>query len=167
VRADVAASIRDAMKQAGVDFVATLPENNLEPLVALFRDDPAVIHVPLAREEEGIGLCTGAYLGGKVPAMVMMDAGLLTCANALTVLANQSGIPMLLVVGYSGGLGERYFMHTPLGRVVEPTIQALGLIHSVLTRAEDVPRQIERANILAHSSKRPVVVLLDDECLRQ
>jgi sulfopyruvate decarboxylase subunit alpha len=155
------------MKQAGVDFVASLPENNLEPLIGLLRDDPAIIHVPLAREEEGIGVCAGAYLGGKTPAMVMMDAGLLASANGLTVLAGQSGIPILLVVGYSGGLGERYFMHTPVGRVIEPTIQALGIVHTVVERADDVPRQIERANVLAHSSKRPVVVLLDDECLRQ
>ncbi len=167
MRSDVAVRIRDAMKQAGVNFVATLPENNLEPLVALFRDDADVIHVPLAREEEGIGVCTGAYLGGKVPGAIMMDAGLLACSNALTVLANQAGIPMLLVVGYSGGLGERYFMHTPLGRVVEPVISALGIVCTVADRADVGAGKIARANVLAHSSKRPVVVLLDDECLRQ
>jgi sulfopyruvate decarboxylase subunit alpha len=167
VRPDVAITLHDALKAAGVDFVASLPENNLEPLIACFRADPDVVHVPLAREEEGIGVCAGAYLGGKVPALIMMDAGLLTCANALTVLAIQAGIPMLLVVGYSGGLGERYFMHTPLGPVVEPVLRALGLVYTVLERAADAPRQLARANTLAHSAKRPVVVLLDDECLRQ
>jgi len=167
VRPDVAARIHDAMTAAGVNFVATLPENNLEPLVRLFRDDPAVTHVPLAREEEGIGICTGAYLGGKVPAMIMMDAGLLTCGNALAVLAIQSGIPMLLVVGYSGGLGERYFMHTPLGPVVEPMLRALNIVYSVAERADDVGHQIGRAQTLAQSARRPVAVLLDDECLRQ
>jgi sulfopyruvate decarboxylase subunit alpha len=167
VRADVAARVRDGMRQAGVDFVASLPENNLEPLVALFRDAPDVIHVPLAREEEGIGVCTGAYLGGRVPAVIMMDAGLLACSNALTVLAGQAGIPMLLLVGYSGGLGEPYFMHTPLGRVLEPLLGALGIVYTLADHADDVGEKIVRANILAHSSKRPVVVLLDGECLRQ
>ena len=167
MRPDVAARIHDAMTQAGVDFVATLPENNLEPLVRLFRDDPAVTHVPLAREEEGIGIATGAYLGGKVPALIMMDAGLLTCGNALAVLAVQSGIPLLLVVGYSGGLGERYFMHTPLGPVVEPSLRALGIVYTVAERADAVCSQIGRAQALAQSARRPVAVLLDDECLRQ
>jgi sulfopyruvate decarboxylase subunit alpha len=167
VRADVAARIRDGMRQAGVDFVASLPENNLEPLVGLFRDAPDVIHVPLAREEEGIGVCAGAYLGGKVPAMIMMDAGLLACSNALTVLAGQAGIPMLLLVGYSGGLGERYFMHTPLGRVLEPLLGALGIVYTVVERADDVADKLVRANTLAYSSKRPVAVVLDGECLRQ
>jgi sulfopyruvate decarboxylase subunit alpha len=155
------------MQQAGVNLVASLPENNLEPLVSLFRDAPDVIHVPLAREEEGIGVCTGAYLGGKVPAMIMMDAGLLACSNALTVLAGQAGIPMLLLVGYSGGLGEPYFMHTPLGRVLEPLLGALGVVYTLADRPEEVGDKIVRANTLAHSSKRPVVVLLDGECLRQ
>ena len=106
-------------------------------------------------------------LGGKVPAMIMMDAGLLTCGNALAVLAIQSGIPMLLVVGYSGGLGERYFMHTPLGPVVEPTLRALSIVYTVAERADCVSDQIARAQTLAQSAKRPVAVLLDDECLRQ
>ncbi len=167
MRAEVAARIREGMQRAGVNLVASLPENNLEPLVALFRDAADVIHVPLAREEEGIGVCTGAYLGGKVPAMIMMDAGLLACSNALTVLAVQAGIPMLLLVGYSGGLGEPYFMHTPLGRVVEPLLNALGLVYTVVERADTVVEKLVRANTLAHSSKRPVVVLLDGECLRQ
>lgn len=112
-------------------------------------------------------MCAGAYLGGKVPAMIMMDAGLLACSNALTVLAVQAGIPMLLLVGYSGGLGEPYFMHTPLGRVVEPLLNALGLVYTVAERADTVGDKLVRANTLAHSSKRPVVVLLDGECLRQ
>ena len=167
MRADVAAQIREGLRQAGVNFVATLPENNLEPLVGLFRDASDIVHVPLAREEEGIGVCAGAYLGGKVPAMIMMDAGLLACSNALTVLAGQAGIPMLLLVGYSGGLGERYFMHTPLGRVVEPLLGALGLVYTVAERVDDAIDKIVRANTLAHSSKRPVAVLLDGECLRQ
>ncbi len=167
MRAEVAARIREGMQRAGVNLVASLPENNLEPLVALFRNAADVIHVPLAREEEGIGVCTGAYLGGKVPAMIMMDAGLLACSNALTVLAVQAGIPMLLLVGYSGGLGEPYFMHTPLGRVVEPLLNALGLVYTVAERADTVGDKLVRANTLAHSSKRPVVVLLDGECLRQ
>jgi sulfopyruvate decarboxylase subunit alpha len=167
MRADVAACIQRGMKQAGVNFVASLPENNLEPLIALFREDAEVTHVPLAREEEGIGICAGAYLGGKVPAMIMMDAGLLACSNALTVLAMQAGIPMLLVVGYSGSLGEQYFMHTPLGRVVEPCLRALNVVYSVAARADEVGRLLVRANTLAHSAKQPVAVLLDDECLRQ
>ena len=167
MRAAVAACIRDAMKQAGVDFVASLPENNLEPLIGLVREDAELLHVPLAREEEGIGVCAGAYLGGKVPALIMMDAGLLACSNALTVLANQAGIPMLLLVGYSGGLGERYFMHTPLGRVLEPALSALGIVYTIADKAEDVAERITRANTLAHSAKRPVAVLLDGECLRQ
>lgn len=50
MRAEVAARIREGMQRAGVNLVASLPENNLEPLVALFRNAADVIHVPLARE---------------------------------------------------------------------------------------------------------------------
>ena len=46
-------------------------------------EDPDIHHVPVTREEEGIGICAGAYLDGKRPAMVMMNAGFVLSANAL------------------------------------------------------------------------------------
>ena len=54
-----------------------------------------------------------------------------------------------------------------LGRVVEPCLRALNIVHSVASRADEVGRLLVRANTLAHSAKQPVAVLLDDECLRQ
>jgi sulfopyruvate decarboxylase subunit alpha len=165
--AEAAQRFIGGLKEAGVDFVVAVPDINLLELMKALAADKDIEYTPVGREEEGIGICAGAYLGGKVPAMIMMDAGLLACSNALTVLAGQAGIPMLLLVGYSGGLGERYFMHTPLGRVLEPLLGALGIVYTVAERADDVADKILRANTLAYSSKRPVAVVLDGECLRQ
>jgi sulfopyruvate decarboxylase TPP-binding subunit len=75
MRREVAAEIVDSLKEAGIDFVATLTEANLHDLVMALGEDTDIHHVPVTREEEGIGICAGAYLGGKNPAMVMMNAG--------------------------------------------------------------------------------------------
>jgi sulfopyruvate decarboxylase subunit alpha len=83
MKREVAAEIVDSLKEAGVDFVATLTEVNLHDLVMALGEDKAIHQVAVTREEEGIGICAAAYLGGKKPAMVMMNAGFLLSTNAL------------------------------------------------------------------------------------
>ncbi|MCK4652782.1 MAG: sulfopyruvate decarboxylase subunit alpha, partial [Methanosarcinales archaeon] len=66
----------NALKNAGIDFVASVPCVNLIELLDEIECDEGIVHVPVTREEEGIGVCAGAYLGGKNPAMVMQNSGL-------------------------------------------------------------------------------------------
>ena len=53
MKREVAAEIVDSLKDAGVDFVATLTEANLHDLVMAAGEDKAIHHVPVTREEEG------------------------------------------------------------------------------------------------------------------
>ena len=156
----------EGLKAAGINFVATLPEANLQNLVGHVATDPAFTWVPLAREEEGFGICAGAWLGGKKPAMVMMNAGLLTCCTAIATLNRLAGIPVLLLVGCSGGPGEKYWMHAEVGRYTEPILRAMDLVYQVCERVEDLADTIAAAQHLAVSSKSPVAVLLNKACLR-
>jgi sulfopyruvate decarboxylase TPP-binding subunit len=52
MKREVAAEIVDSLKEAGVDFVATLTEANLHDLVIALGEDSAIHHVPVTREEE-------------------------------------------------------------------------------------------------------------------
>ncbi|MBI2091182.1 MAG: sulfopyruvate decarboxylase subunit alpha, partial [Deltaproteobacteria bacterium] len=79
--------ILEAMKEAGINFVTSLPDHNLACLLELVDKDPDLKHVPLCREEEGIGICAGAYLGGKTTAIIMQNGGFLNSCNALTTTA--------------------------------------------------------------------------------
>ena len=56
MKREVAAEIVDSLKEAGIDFVATLTEANLHDLVMALGEDTDIHHVPVTREEEGIGL---------------------------------------------------------------------------------------------------------------
>jgi sulfopyruvate decarboxylase TPP-binding subunit len=49
MKREVAAEIVDSLKEAGVDFVATLTEANLHDLVMAVAEDPAMHHVPVTR----------------------------------------------------------------------------------------------------------------------
>ncbi|OGQ84845.1 MAG: hypothetical protein A3G40_05490 [Deltaproteobacteria bacterium RIFCSPLOWO2_12_FULL_57_22] len=162
----IAAEIVSALKEAGVDFVATLTEANLHELVMALAEERGILHVPVTREEEGIGICAGAYLGGKRPAMVMMNAGFLLSANALATVCLHPGIPVLMLIGHSGGLGEENPSHGTVGMLTEPVLQALHIVYDRLGRSEEIRRAVLDAHTLARSSRRPVALLLNKEALR-
>lgn len=150
--------ILEGLKEAGVDLVASVPDINLVELITLIGEDPAITHVPVGREEEGIGVCAGAYLGGKRPAMLMQNAGLMNSCNGIVTTALQFGIPILLLVYYAGDLGDTAF-HM-LGLLTEPVLQGLGLKYTVLRDPLLVKAQIARAVTSAEASKRPVALVL-------
>ena len=60
-----------AIKQAGIEFVATLPDENIVEIIKAVDHDPDLEHIPLCREEEGIGICAGLYLTGKKTSLIM------------------------------------------------------------------------------------------------
>jgi sulfopyruvate decarboxylase subunit alpha len=155
--------IVESMKEAGVSFVTSLPDANLQKLLALVDADPELAHVTLAREEEGIGICAGAYMGGLTPAIIMQNGGFLNSCNALTTTALNFNIPILLLIYYAGDLGDEGF--SMLGSVTEPVLRGLGIRYQVLRRLEEIKRIIEGASILAIDSRRPVAVLLTKDVL--
>jgi len=60
--------ILSGLKEAGIDVVASVPDINVLELINLLYESRDITHIPVGREEEGIGVCTGAYLGGRHPA---------------------------------------------------------------------------------------------------
>ncbi len=160
---EAATNFIEALKRARVDFVATLPDLKLVEVIRAVDKDPDLKHVPLCREEEGVGICAGAYLTGKKPALLMQNAGLLNSCNALTTTCLQFQIPLLLLIYYAGDIGDRGF--AIVGSVTEPVLEALGIRTYVLRKMDEVAETLRGAQILAEDSRRPVAVLLTKNIL--
>ena len=158
-----AAAILAGLKKAGIDFVASLPDEKMVELIRAVDRDTDLKHVPLCREEEGIGICAGAYLGGKKTAIIMQNAGFLNSCNALTTTSLQFQIPLLMLIYYAGDIGDRGF--TTLGSVTEPVLHAMGFRTYVLRHRDEIDTTLRGAQILADDSKRPVAVLLTKSVL--
>lgn len=148
------------MKQAGIRVAATLPETWLVPLVNLIKDDPEMKLVEVSREEEAVGICMGAHLGGIRSAVVIQNHGLFACVNPLISLGNLYKLPVLLFISYRGNFGENDPWHTTGGRVTEPLLQAINVPYQCVTDPERVITQIADAQALAESSLTPVALLL-------
>jgi len=151
------------LKSAGINFVATLPDVNLADVLREVEEDREIIHVPLCREEEGIGICAGAYLVGKKCAAIMQNGGFFNSNNAIVSTLLQYQIPLLLLIYYAGDIGDRTFSTT--GSMTEPVLQALGIRYYIMRDSEDAAELIKRAQVLSEDAKRPVALLVTKEVL--
>jgi sulfopyruvate decarboxylase subunit alpha len=155
--------IFNGLRKAGIDLVATLPDINLFELLSVVGEDQNIIHVPLCREEEGIGICAGGYLVGKKGALIMQNGGLYNSVNGIVSTLLQYQIPVLLLVYYAGDMGDRNFSTT--GSMTEPVLKGLGIRYYTLRNPDQAQQLIYRAQVLAEDSRLPVAVLLTKEGL--
>ena len=156
-------AILGGLKKAGINLVASLPDINCLDLIDALERDAEIVHVPLCREEEGVGICAGARLVGKKPALVMQNAGLLNSCNGIVTTGIQLELPILLIVYYAGDIGDRGFAR--VGTATIPVLDALGVRHYLLRSVEEIDWTFKNAWILAEDSSRPVAVLLTKDVL--
>src|SRR3989449_8651970 len=157
--------VYNGLKRAGVKIVSALPETWLVHLISMAEADPEMTLVRLAREEEAIGISSGAHLAGVRSALLMQNHGFLAAINPIVSLAFLYKIPLLMLISYRGHLGERYPWQTQGGRFTEPILKALAIPYDHLTDPMDVERQISEAQTLAESSLTPVALLLSRQLM--
>lgn len=152
--------VYEALKACGVKLVSALPETWLVHLLQMAEDDPEMILVRLAKEEEGVGISAGAHLAGVKSAMLLQNHGFLASVNGIVSLARLYRIPLLMLISYRGEFGERDPWQTEGGGVTEPLLQALEIPYERLDEPVHVPHRIRQAQTLAESSLKPVALLL-------
>jgi sulfopyruvate decarboxylase subunit alpha len=160
---EAAKTIVTGLKGAGINLIATLPDVNIADLLREVEEDRELTHVPLCREEEGIGICAGAYLVGKKCAAIMQNGGFFNSNNAIVSTLLQYQIPLLLLIYYAGDIGDRTFSTT--GSMTEPVLQALGIRYYIMRDIDDAPELIQRAQVMTEDAKRPVALLMTKEAL--
>ncbi len=158
-----ALALLEGIKKAGINLIASLPDINCLDLINALERDAEIIHVPLCREEEGVGICAGARLVGKKPALLMQNAGLLNSCNGIVTTAIQLELSILFLVYYAGDIGDKGFAR--VGAATIPVLDALGVRHYLLRKPEEIDWTLKNAWILAEDSSRPVAVLLTKDVL--
>jgi sulfopyruvate decarboxylase subunit alpha len=153
-------AIYRGLKRAGIDFATSVPCVNLQQLLTLVEEDPNIIHVPVTREEEGVGLCAGAWMAGLRPALLMQNSGLGNCINALASLDFLYGIPLLMIISHRGGRGEPMVGQVPMGRLTVPLLDAIQIPHISPTCAEAEDAVIDAWH-QAEADRKPAAILLD------
>ena len=149
-----------ALKANGVRLVSALPETWLVHLIRMAEEDPEMMLVRLAKEEEGVGISAGAHLAGVKSAMLMQNHGFLASINGIVSCAQLYRIPLLMLISYRGEFGERDPWQTEGGGVTEDLLRALRIPFAYLDNVSHVAARIRKAQTLAGSANKPVALLL-------
>ncbi|HEY1330563.1 MAG TPA: thiamine pyrophosphate-binding protein [Actinomycetota bacterium] len=157
--------VYEGLKAAGVGLVSALPETWLVHLIRMAEDDPDMILVRLAKEEEGVGVSMGAHLAGMPSALLMQNHGLLQSINGIVSGAMLYKIPLVMIVSDRGHLGERDPWQTEGGKFTRRILDALNIVRDELRDPDEADEKIARAVALAQSSLSPVALLLTRELM--
>ena len=152
--------VYDALKANGIRLLSALPETWLVHMIRMADEDPEMILVRLAKEEEGVGISAGAHLAGVRSAMLMQNHGFLASINGIVSCAQLYRIPLLMLISYRGDFGERDPWQTEGGAVTEDLLRALRIPFARLDDRGSVALRIANAQTLALSSNKPVALLL-------
>ena len=152
--------IVDALKAAGIDFVATLPDSYNTQVHKLIRDDPAFKWVVATREDEAMAIAGGAFLGGKKPCVIMEASGFGNCAGYLARIAIVHHIPLLILSSHVPALGEMYYHHSETRYLAEPVLKGCGIPYCALMRIEDADTIIREAQLTVEGQKVPVAIMI-------
>src|SRR6187455_3778677 len=136
--------IYDALKECGVGLVSALPETWLVHLIRMAEDDPEMILVRLAKEEEGVGISAGAHLSGTKSAMLMQNHGFLASINGIVSCAQLYRIPLLMLISHRGEFGERDPWQTEGGGVTTHVLDALRIPHTELDNPAHVAKRMQK-----------------------
>ena len=153
-------SVVEAFRAQDVRFIVHVPDKVLAPLIARFEADATFDVVAPTREEEGVGIVCGAYLGGRRGALLMQNSGLGNALNALASLAVPYQVPFVMVISQRGEWGEFNPAQVPMSRAVRPSLDALAIPHHTLESEDEVEKTVEAAIRLAYSTERPVALIL-------
>ncbi len=158
--------ILDSLKDAGVNFVVTVPCSLLTELIELVDSDENMAHVPVTREEEGIGVLAGAHFGGRNVAAIMQNSGVGNSINALASLCLVYKIPMLLLLSHRGGPGEEMSAQVPMGQATPNLLKAVKIPCFDLDTTDGIESTILGCYRLAQASRMPVAIFLSRSLLR-
>ncbi len=158
---DSSEAVFDGLKDAGIDLIVSVPCVNLSKILNMIDEDEDIIHIPVTREEEGIGICAGAYLGGKKPAILMQNSGLGNSINALKSLTELYEMPLLMIMSHRGTEGENICGQVPMGESTPLILEAMDFQFFKPGTPEGAYEDILNAWDLSVEEGKPVSVLLE------
>jgi len=153
-------TIHRTLAALDVRQIAYVPDAGHTRLLKLCAGDPAMRMVKLTREEEGIGLVAGAWLGGERGVLLMQSSGVGNCINAIASITATCRFPLLMLVTMRGEWGEGNPWQVPMGRAAPDVLAAVGVEIARCKRAGEVAESVEAMAGLAFKSSCAAAVLL-------
>jgi len=159
------AAAAEANNLPGINFVACLPDSAFQELYLPVSSDPKITYVQVASENDGVGVCMGAWLGGMKPALLVENTGFTLGTYALLRGPMAFGVPMLLLISHRGELGDERWFSVPFGWGTKPLLDSMRITHRSVEKTEEVSAAISNAVKSMNSMQAPVAILFSGEIL--
>ncbi|MEK9627895.1 MAG: thiamine pyrophosphate-binding protein [Nitrospinota bacterium] len=146
--------------QENYKFFTGIPCSLLSGLIYELEGQQDARYVPAVREDAAVGLCTGAYLAGAQPVLLMQNSGLGYSLNAFTSLNLIYHIPMLVIMSWRGKDGKDAPEHIIMGDIDKRLLETAGMEYSLLseTNCDEV---IQKANKKILEEKLPYTLIVE------
>lgn len=154
------------LKAANVDLVAMLPDHGFDRVQKTIAADPSFTFVPVSNEGIGVGICAGAFLGGKTPAIMIPTSGLLVAAWPLASLNNLWNMPLLLLIPYRGDVGDAQAVMRTYKFTTEPILRDLHIPYVIVSEISKIEGVIKDAVASTFAWQNPICLLFTGETLR-
>jgi sulfopyruvate decarboxylase alpha subunit len=152
--------VLDTLKRNEVRIVPYVPDRVLTPLIKSLHADSFFTTFATAREEEAIGIVSGAWMGGVRGAVLMQTSGFATLANVLASLAVPYQIPLIMFVSERGTLGEFNYGQSLVCRTMRPVLDSLAMEHHTITRLDELEFIVDRSIKQAIATQAAVALIL-------
>jgi sulfopyruvate decarboxylase alpha subunit len=152
--------VRDVFKQNQMKLVTYVPDNVLRPLIDAVRADKDFISFACAREEEAVGVVSGAWMAGMRGVVLMQTSGFATLANAIASLAVPFQIPVVMMISERGTLGEFNLGQAMVCRTMRPVLDSLAMEHHTIERLDQVEFITDRTIKQAVMTQAPAALIL-------
>ena len=152
--------ITDDLVANGVSFVTTVPCKQLAGVIDEIDQRDDIFHIPSNKEDEGMGLCAGAFMGGKRPCIIMQNTAVGVTVNTLASLTQFYNMPLPMLISYRGELGERVAIQAEMAVHTKALLAQLNIQTYHFHKPEDVT---ELDAILHHTfmTRKPTAILTD------
>lgn len=124
------------LKDHGISLIAAIPCDRTKDLHFLLPQH--FRHIGLTREEDGVGVCAGAFLAGGRPLMAIQSSGLGNMLNAIMSLSKTYDLPLPVLASWRGVEDELIPAQVPFNAAIPRILDATGIPYTVIRNSSDL-----------------------------
>jgi sulfopyruvate decarboxylase alpha subunit len=156
--------IFQVLKQNGVRQVAYVPDAGHSHVIRRAKADPEIRDVVLTTEEEGVGVVSGAWLGGGRAVLVMQSSGVGNCVNMFSLLESCK-FPFFTLVTMRGEYAEFNPWQNPMGLATQRALELMGITVYRVNSPEEAAELVDAGLVSAFDAGNRVAVLLSQSLI--
>ena len=154
------------LKKGGADFFLSVPCKLLANMITILEADNDIYYSVIPREEEAMGICAGAYLGNKLPCIMMQNTGIGNSVNSIVSLLQLYQMPVVFLISYRGTPGEPVGAQGGMAKITEEILQTLR-IPMLHCSSENDLEKISTFTAHAKVIENPVAILCDFNLMKE